>query len=73
MIGFDETYRHQVYNHTQQYRLILFMDVERVMNTQISQFLNRSFIKTIAPLTTRKNEEIEMRHQRHGGHVQSQP
>lgn len=59
IVCFDDTYRHYVVNNTNKERVVLFLDVERRMKLSA---LNKWVIKTIAPKTTRINDELEKAH-----------
>jgi beta-hydroxylase len=59
LVAFDDTYRHEVANNTNQDRLILFLDIERKMNTKMSSSLNKFLIDKIAPITSRTNSKLE--------------
>lgn len=56
IVCFNDTYRHYVVNNTDKERVVLFLDVERKMKLSA---LNKWIIKTIAPRTTRMNDELE--------------
>lgn len=43
---FDDTYKHQVWNDTQERRVVLFLDVQRPM-TWSGRLLNRVVLKLI--------------------------
>lgn len=52
---FDDTYVHQVENSTDEYRIILFCDVDRPTTNAIMQNLLSVFIDVLGPITTRAN------------------
>lgn len=53
MMAFDDTYDHFVINSTKQSRIILFLDVERKMDTPFRQFILNVLNRTLGRLTTR--------------------
>lgn len=59
VVAFDDTYRHEVRNDSNKDRLILFMDIERKMKSQIATTLNKYLIRKVAPISTRANNKIE--------------
>jgi len=52
---FDDTFVHHVWNHSDRPRIILFCDVERLMNTHFASLVNRTICKIAGPLTTAAN------------------
>lgn len=53
MMAFDDTYDHFVVNSTKKSRVILFLDVERKMDTPFRQFILNVLNRTLGRLTTR--------------------
>lgn len=53
MVAFDDTYPHYVINSSKHSRTVLFLDVERKMDTWYNQLIVRFLNKTVARLTTR--------------------
>lgn len=56
---FDDTFMHFVNNNTQKRRIVLFLDVERPLDSPVARALNAAFIKHAAPLSTRANDKQE--------------
>jgi beta-hydroxylase len=53
VFAFDDTYEHSVVNHSNEERVVLFLDVERKMKTVTAQRFVSFFNNTIAKLTAR--------------------
>jgi beta-hydroxylase len=58
---FDDTFEHYVVNNTDKRRIVLFLDVERPLESPVARALNAAFIKYVAPLSTRANDKQEAR------------
>jgi beta-hydroxylase len=58
---FDDTFEHYVVNNTPHRRIILFLDVVRPLDSPVARALNAAFIKHVAPISTRANEQQEAR------------
>lgn len=68
---FDDTFMHFVENNTQKRRIVLFLDVERPLNSPVARALNAAFIKHAAPLSTRANDKQEAQSMRSAGRAPS--
>ena len=59
---FDDTFLHRVENRSDRVRIILFMDIERQLDSKTATRINRWFCKHVAPLTARGNDKLEATH-----------
>jgi beta-hydroxylase len=59
LVAFDDTYRHEVVNDSDEDRLILFLDIERHMKTPFATKLNKFLIKNVASITSKTNSKQE--------------
>lgn len=58
-ITFDETYMHKVINDTDEFRVILFCDLERPLKSRLLAHVNRFVAKMLGNATATQNVETE--------------